>query len=185
MKYSILICIIVLISCKSDDQLRVENITSVVNALESNDDKKAYLESIFENHIDHRISETEAWNTHGRNSDEYNSLKDSHRKEDLILAEKISVYLNTYGYPSIMKVGQKSAVIPIAHITYLGDKTLLEENYNYFYDAYVFKDIREDLFYDYLVTLLDLSYQERRSLRSDYSQAETIDILVDRAKNKN
>ena len=84
-----------------------------------------------------------------------------------------------------MKVGQKSAVIPIAHITYLDDKKLLESNFNYFYDAFVFNDITEDLFYDYLVNLLDISYDERRTMRREYSQTEIVELLIERAKKNN
>ncbi len=174
-----------MISCKSEDQARMENITKAVNALKSNDDKKEYLEAIFEKHIDNRMSETQAWNTYGRNSDEYIELKSNNRADDLVLADKISAYLNTYGYPSIMKVGQKSAVIPIAHITYLDDKDLLEKNFNYFYDAFVFNDITEDLFFEYLINLLDVSWDERRTMFREYNQTEIVEILLEKAKKNN
>lgn len=182
--FFIFICIVQLISCKSDDQIISEQINAAVVALENNEDKRAFLESIFEEHIEMRLKETEVWNEHGRESFEYEAIVSDNRSTDLILAEKLDVYMNTFGYPSIMQLGQKAAVISIAHITYVGDEVILEKNFNYFYDAYKFNDITADLYYEYLAKLLKPSGDERRALFLDKNQAEVIEILQDRAKDK-
>lgn len=186
MKYIFLfICVVQLISCKSEDQIITEQITATVQALKDNEQKRAFLESIFDKHIDMRLKETKAWNQFGRGSDEYESLVSDHRSEDLILAEKIDIYMNTYGYPSIMQLGQKSAVIAIAHLTYVDDIYMLRDNFNYFFDAYKFNDITDDLFYDYLIKLLKTPAQERRQLSLDYKdQTEIIQVLIEQAQEK-
>ena len=93
--------------------------------------------------------------------------------------------MNTYGHPSIMQLGHKSAVIPIAHMTYVDDNKMLKDNFNYFYDAYKFNDITDDLFNDYLIKLLKVNGQERRRLSKEYdSTLEIIQVLLKQAQEK-
>lgn len=186
MKYIfLLICAAQLISCKSDDQVMTEQITTTVQSLKDNEEKRVFLESIFDEHIELRLKETEVWNQYGRGSDEYESIKSDHRSADLIHAEKIDIYMNTYGHPRIMQLGQKAAVIPIAHMTYVDDSYMLRDNFSYFYDAYKFNDINDDLFYDYLIKLLNTPAHERRQLAREYeSKSQIIPVLLKQAQEK-
>lgn len=183
------ILIIHLFACKSEDKLISERIAAEVSSLQSIEEKKAFLEAIFQDHVDNRLAETEIWNRDGRGptgrgSEAYQEEINSNRAEDLILAEKLHVYLNTFGYPSIMKMGRKAAIIPIAHMTYIDDDQMLADNFTYFYDAYKFNDITSDIFYDYLYNLNNLSWKERRELLKDRTHEQVIDTLLSLAKTK-
>lgn len=183
------ISFIQLLACKSENKIISERISTEVSTLQTNDDKKAFLEEIFREHVDNRLSETEIWNKDGRGpkgrgSEEYQEKVEANRAEDLILAEKLHVYLNSYGYPSIMKMGRKAAIIPIAHMTYVDDDQMLADHFTYFYDAFKFNDITSDVFYDYLYSLNNLTWKERRELLKDRSQEQVIDTLLTMAKTK-
>jgi len=183
------ILIFQLFACKSEEKIISERIAAEVSSLQSIEEKRVFLETIFQDHVDNRLAETVIWNRDGRGpngkgSVEYQEKIKSNRAEDLILAEKLHVYLNTFGYPSIMKMGRKASIIPIAHMTYIDDDQMLADNFTYFYDAYKFHDITSDVFYEYLYNLNNLSWKERTELLKDRTHKQVIDTLLSLAKTK-
>ena len=158
----IVLLFLILASCQNAPKENEPNWKEVVETLASDDDKKIFLENIYEKVASSRTHSNNAISIYGLNSPEHLKLKESFRLARNESLEKIEAYLNTYGYPSVMKLGGVAAYAPFFVIQNMEDVKSRERNFTFLYDAYTFGDITSDAFYMYLA---DLYYYE---FKTDY-----------------
>jgi len=169
--------------CNSDGQPSREAVLSEVAELESIDDKRLYLESILEQLQALQFEEESLLFS---NADEA-TLKDFYKRKAAIQetnATKISAYFDNYGYPSRSELGQYAAFAPYAVIYYSDEAEPIDTaQFRYFYGAYTFGDIPEDMFLAYLLayyrTIKSEDYREDPTLsaqESIYNVLDTLDI---------
>ncbi len=148
-----------------------------IKGLTTIESQTIYLENIYNKYIELRKLETEAWNSYGRNSDSYNELVNDHKPIDDEYLQKIEVYLDTHGHPSIVKHGRLSAYIPTIQTVQSDNIDVLMANYKYLNDAYLFNDIPGEMFYKYLLEIYRKKEKERYLPSPDFGVDENIEAL--------
>jgi len=152
----ILICFIFLtFSCQSEKQKNVDY-TQRVQALETIEQKKMFLDSINFQFQYLRKESDSAIMLYGLNSKKHNQKKKEFKEFTKIQFQKVDAFLNTYGYPSIMEVGGPAVYAPYLITSNMDDLKSKEKNFVYFYDAYMFGNLSDGLFYSYVADLYHL-----------------------------
>jgi len=143
-------------ACKSDSSASFQTYNSEVAQLQTLEDKEIYLTNIYSIYVEQTKQSDQVMDIFGLNSDEHIRQKEIYVEIVKKSEGQIKAFLNTYGYPSLMKLGRKAAFAPWV-ITYRSnDIEYKKSNFKYLYDAYVFGDTDDELF---LVYLTDLYYR--------------------------
>ena len=147
--------------------------------MKSIDDKQIYLETILENL---RSLQFEEESLQFYNPDE-KALKLFYKKKEKIQQEnayKISAYFENFGYPSRAELGQYAAFAPYAVIYYSDDASIIDTTqFRYFYGAYKFGDIPEDMFLAYMLAYHQIVKQEEFPEDLRLSTEDNINNILD------
>ena len=138
-------------SCMDDGIPSRKELQEEISLLKTLDAKRDYLENIL---VEMQMSQTREARLRNIEGEESKSFK-KHQKEvsktEKINLEKIDVYFEEFGYPSRAELGQYAAFAPYA-VVYHSKYTdvIREEHFKYFYGAFKFNELPEDLYYSYL-----------------------------------
>lgn len=175
--FFIIFQLVLVCSCSMNKTPGPEEIKRQVSALKTLEEKRLFLEKI--------ITEIEALEMKERaarfaGTKELEELAEEKESLNLLNQRKISAYFKAYGYPSRAELGQYAAFAPYAVIYYADKLELLKEDeFKYFFGAYRFNDIPEELFLNYL----ELYYEKRNgtSFRIDRraSPVDNIETILD------
>lgn len=135
--------------CIFDSAPDQSKIQKEVQDLSSLEQKKEYLENVLK-----EIQTFEEKREASRFSGDYDEDDLLKEKERIYLKSfySISSYFEEYGYPSRAELGQYAAFAPYAVVFFSEDSRLIkEEQFKYFYGAYRFNDLPEEVFLNYLL----------------------------------
>lgn len=169
-----ILCVTLMLSCVNEPYKDVD-FTKRVEALKTIEQKKNFLDSInYEFNYLKKDSES-AILIYGLNSKTHQEKKKIFNENKHLQFKKIDAYLNTYGYPSIMEVGSIAAYAPYLITTNMDGLNTKKKNFAYFYDAYVFGNISDGLFYSYIA---DLYYLKTKNSHL-FDPNEEIKVQID------
>jgi hypothetical protein len=135
--------------CIFDNTPNKEKIHKEVQELASLEEKKEYLENVLI-----EIQSFEERREARRFSVDYDAEALNDEKDMIYLKGfySISSYFEEYGYPSRAELGQYAAFAPYAVVFFSEDSRFIrEEQFKYFYGAYRFNDLAEEVFLNYLL----------------------------------
>lgn len=124
-----------------------------VQSLDTKIEKKTFLDSIYLEYLHLRKESDAALSVYGLNSEIHLKKKKILQQNRDVQFKKVDAYLNTFGYPGIMEMGGMAAYAPYYITQSMPDLKSREKNFTYIYDAYLFGNITEDLFYNYISSL--------------------------------
>jgi len=99
-------------------------------------------------------------------------------KIDVINLQKIELYLEQYGHPTIKVHGKKASSTPWIVIHHSGTIEARERNFRYLYSAYKNENLRSGSFSMYLNRFYSMRYGERFTLPNPYREEEMIHTLL-------
>lgn len=135
-----------------------KRIQSEVDNLTELEDKRIFLEKILYAVEELQMKEQNSAFLTDSERENLEKQKEKLQRESLV---KIDKYFEAFGYPSRAELGQFAAYAPYAAVYYAeGLSGIQEEHFRYFYGAFSFNDIPEELFLSYL-----LMYYEKMSDR--------------------
>ena len=152
--------------CSQKNNQKIEDINEEVKSLKDNESRKNYLEGILIE-LQDLLLEEESRRLHIDAGDkswkELNDRKAELQEEHFL---KISSYFNNYGYPSRAELGQYASYVPYVVLYYSdSDDHYQVDQFKYFYGAYRFNDLPENMFYSYLLRYFEVvqgsEYEER------------------------
>jgi len=152
-------CVLLFWSCQGAPVDKTKLWQEEVDALETIDQKVDFLEEIYTSLASARTASNNAMKLHGRNSEKHLEIKEQYKTVRKDALGKTEAYLNTYGYPSIMKLGGLAAYTPIFVIQNCEGLKSRQRNFTIIYDGYTFGDITNDAFYRYLAGMYYLEYK--------------------------
>jgi len=150
-------------SCIFDSAPDQNKIQKEVQELASLEEKKEYLENVLM-----EIQSFEEKREARRFSGDYDNDALREEKEVIYLKSfyRISSYFEEFGYPNRAELGQYAAFAPYAVVFFSEDSRFIkEEQFKYFYGAYHFNDLPEEVFLNYL--LIYYEKQTERNYRLD------------------
>lgn len=134
-----------------DNGVSPEDIEKTIRSLDSNDDKRTYLETIFFEYQHYLTEEDRILKSEGSASETYINFIKRKSKEEEIYISKIATYFDILGYPSRTELGQYASIVPLIVYFYAThNKGFRKDHFKYFYGAYKFKDIPEEYFLEYM-----------------------------------
>ena len=162
-------------SCQSEFKVDPERIRDDITSLKTLEDKQEFLENmLYEKQMLNR-QEDEAILIHGRDSKEHNKIKKRVEIEERVNLAYISEYFDQFGYPSRSELGQYAAYTPWVVVFHSIDKRgIKEDEFKYFYGAYSFHDLPEDLFLAYLKQI----YQKKKNKNFPQEGYENVELLI-------
>lgn len=101
-------------------------------------------------------------------------------KNDRTNLQKIELYLQEYGHPSIDTLGEIAAGTPWIVIHHSGNIESRQRNFTYLYNAYKNGDIKPGSFSFYLERFHRMKFGNRFTLPNPYRQEKLIDSLIKR-----
>lgn len=158
-KFSYIFFFVFLCACQNTPIDKTVIWQQEVNALETIDQKIEFLEELYTSLAGKRTAVNNAMFLSGRNSEEHLKIKEEYKILRREALGKTEAYLNTFGYPSIMKLGSMAAYAPIFVIQNCDDLESRQRNFTILYDGYAFGDITTDAFYRYLASMYYLEYK--------------------------
>jgi len=168
------------LSCKNhSEQLTLEYKEEVEN-LKTDTLKKAYLEAIFK--ADQKVRDTQEEQSivskYGRDSQEYEYRIKRMKETDAINLQKTEVYLNNWGYPNKIELGEIAALAPWLVIHHASSYKPREKNFPFLRNGYLNGDIEEGQFSMYLSRMFRLKYGERLDMDGPYKEKDKINRLI-------
>ena len=152
-------------------------IAKQVSQLETLEAKKLFLEKII---TDIEALEIKEKTMRFSGSEEMEMLEKEKSNLSLLNQMKISAYFDQYGYPSRAELGQYAAFAPYAVIYYVeGLDALKDDEFKYFYGAYRFNDIPEELFLSYLQLYYEKQIGARYRLDREVETTDNIEAIMD------
>jgi len=147
---------IVLVACENNkDSLEISEaslIASTIKELETDKEKRLFLENIQEEQSEIRKDIQKAERTYGRKSN--------------------------HGHPSISKHGIMACKVPIFVMQFSNQTSLKEEMFPYLYDGYIHKNVDPSGFSEYLNRMHSLRYGERFRLPNPYREETMVKALI-------
>jgi hypothetical protein len=147
--------------------------------LNTNDEKKKYLENIFEDDQRYRnTAKIEALkNKNGGDSEEMRGYVKSLMKQDSVNLIKVEQYLEQYGYPE-KEMGEIANSAPWSVIHHAQSIEQRERNFDYIYSAYLKGDLDDSSITFYLGRMYEMKFNKRLSLPSPYYPIDEINQLI-------
>jgi len=172
--FSQLSLLLFLFACKSESSINHQAFKKEVSQLKTLEDKTTYLDHIYTDFVESTKLSDQTMDLFGINSEEHLKQKKIYTKVAKESEGKINAFLNSFGYPSLMKLGRKAAFAPWV-ITYRSDNLKFKKStFKYLYDAYVFGDIDDELF---LVYLRDMHFRLEKFDYNSHSNETTTESI--------
>ena len=168
-------------ACQSKQESISKDIESQVEKLLTNEDKKLFLEKILEDDQSVRDSKKSAalMMKYGKDSKEEMEYTRQQCSQDEVNLVKIESYLNKFGYPNIINLGEEAATAPWIVIHHTTDVDVRNRNFKKLYQAYLNDNIDDTQLAFYLGRTYKFINREDFYIKSPFkSEDEIIPILV-------
>lgn len=174
------ILILVFSGCKETVVSSEEDFAKEVKSLSTIDLQKEFLEKIYD--LDQRIRKDlpSIKLKYGFDSDK---MKEAYKKMnavDMGNIQKIELYLQQYGHPTIVEHGKKATLTPWIVIHHTSSIDSKERNFKYLYEAYKNGDLQPGSFSMYLNRFYTYKFEQRLKLPNPYKEEQLIDSLITR-----
>lgn len=173
-----------LIGCENNkDTFKISGDTLIINeikALETDKEKRLFLEQIQEQHLKMRKDVTKMQKTYGKHSKEVRGILLKRSKLNALHLSKIEQYLKFHRYPSISIHGVKACRVPIFVVQFYRKISEREEIFPYLYDGYVNQNIEPSMFSEYLNGMHRMKFGERFRLPNPYREETMIKELMEK-----
>lgn len=162
-RWIIFYCLFFLFSTNCIHSVNKDNsaIIKEVDNLSSDAQRKEYLEQIIDRDQEIRNKESEIVLKYGVYSTEHQKIVEEISVLEDKNLERIEIFLEKYGHPTIEKHGYKASYAPwliVHHSKSIEDRT---RNFSYLYKAYISGDLEKNSFYLYLDNLYRMKHRER------------------------
>ncbi|MGY3791797.1 hypothetical protein [Aquimarina sp. 433] len=174
------ILILVFSGCKEARVSSEKDFAKEVKSLSTIDLQKEFLEEIYKTDQETRNALNDARLTYGYDSAEKKEVQQIMVNNDRNNFQKIELYLQKYGHPSIAEHGEKASRAPWIVIHHTGDITSKERNFTYLYEAYRKGNLESGSFSLYLERLHRTKFGNRFTLPNPYREEQLIDSLITR-----
>ena len=170
----------ILFGCSQNKSKKLEEIKLEIQELRDLESKKIYLEGILIELQDLQLEE-ESFRLHIEEGDksrkEFEDRKREIEEEHYL---KISEYFDNYGYPSRAELGQYAAYVPFVVLYYAErDDYYKEDQFKYFFGAYSFNDLPQNMFYTYLYKYYEVIKAEEYEEIEELTVEENIHRMMD------
>lgn len=174
-KYLLLLFLILLNGCL---EIGISNIESEIIKLETDDDKKQYLEKILEEDQKVRGSKgQELMLKHGEDSKEYMDYVKIQSTMDETNLMKVEKYLEIHGYPDKI-LGEYATTAPWMVIHHAQGYDARDRNFETVYEAYLTGDIDDGAVSFYLGRMYNIKYGKSFSMESPFKAEDEINRLI-------
>jgi len=174
---------LMLIGCKTKTSDSSEdnsmNLTKEIEALDSIEKQRKYLEAIYT--IDQKVRKdaTKILQQHGHDSKEHNEAGLKMNETDKINLDKIETYLRLHGHPTIEKHGDKACGAPWVVIHHsMGGTDSRRRNFKYLYKAWKDKNIDGGQFTFYLNRFYNIESGQRLDIIGSFTEKFEVDTLI-------
>jgi thymidylate synthase len=150
-----------------------------INQLETFQDKKVYLEKIFEDDQNVRDGkkEAEVISRYGYGSNEHKALAEEQWAQDEINLQKIEAYLKKHGYPG-KEMGELATTAPWVVIHHAQEYDTRERHFEIIYEAYLKGDIKDGSISLFLGRMYEMKNGERLKMEGSYKSEDQINLLI-------
>lgn len=178
-KYILILISILFIGCSENANRGNSEIENEIIKLETNEDKKQYLEKILEDDQKVRGSEgQELMLKYGKDSKEYMDYVKAQWKMDETNLSKVEKYLEIHGYPN-KELGDRATTTPWMIIHHAQGYDSRERNFEKVYEAYLKGDIDDGAISFYLGRMYEMKNGERLRMESPYKSEDEINKLIE------
>ncbi|WP_299894368.1 hypothetical protein [uncultured Aquimarina sp.] len=167
-------------SCKERGVSSEEDFVKEVKSLSTIDLQKEFLEKIYDLDQGTRTDLPDIEIKYGFDSAEMKEAYEKMNAMDMDNIQKIELYLQQYGHPTIVGHGKKAAMTPWIVIHHSENNISRERNFKYLYDAYKNGDLRSGSFSFYLERMHQIKFGNRFTLPNPYKEEQLIDSLITR-----
>jgi len=186
MKINLLLIGILLIfttSCKTTLPSSQTIIDKEIAALETLEDKKDYLEKIFDEDQGTRGPEgSDIMLQYGKDSKEFMDYVKAQWKQDELNLHKIEKYLEKYPYPDEDQFGWKAASAPWTVIHHQTDLDKRNRNFDTLYQAYKDGHLDDGALSFYLGRTYQFTFGKRLEMESPFQSKDEIALLIKELK---
>lgn len=168
-----------ILACKSEVQKKVSLIETELNGLKSIEEKKNYLEKIFED--DQAVRETDdsaILLKFGPESKEYKEIQKKQWDQDFINLLKIEAFLSKFGHPKRNEVGEIAAITPWTVIHHAQGIEIREKYFKILYQAYLDGHIDDSAMSMYLGRWYQMIHKTRFTMKSPFKPEDEINELI-------
>lgn len=170
----IIVILISLTSCKIDNGVSPESIKKTIQSLDSNDDKRTYLETMFFEYQHFLNEEDIILKSEGSASETYAKFIEQKSEAEEVYLTKVAQYFEIFGYPSRTELGQYASIVPLIVYFYAtNNKGFRKDHFKYFYGAYKFKDIPEEYFLEYMRAFYEANTGKKYTKTEKYLTPES------------
>lgn len=173
-----------ILACSSLDECRKTGpFEAEISSLITVEDKKKYLEKIFED--DQAVRETDdsaILLKHGAESKEYKEIQQKQWDQDSINLLKIETYLKKFGHPDKNEVGEIAAITPWTVIHHAQGIKIREKYFNILYRAFLDGDIDDSAMSMYLGRWYQMINKKRFIMKSPFTSEDEINELIKELK---
>lgn len=174
-----MLTLILIFGCNQRTENNAYDFANEINQLETFQDKKIYLENIFED--DQKVrngkKEAEIISKYGYRSDEHKKLAEEQWRQDEINLQKIEAYLKKHGYPE-KEMGELATTAPWVVIHHSQEYHTREKYFEIIYEAYLKGDIDDGAISFYLGRMYEMKNGERIKIEGSYKTDDQINILI-------
>ena len=151
-----------------------------IYALKTVDDKRVYLENIFEDDQEMRRDgqSTLISLKYGSQSKEHLEFVETMNTLDRLNLQKIEAYLEKYGHPIKKELGEIASLTPWVVIHHSSTYEERERNFKYLYNSYKNEDIEESHFSMFLDRMYMFKYDKRLDTGDSYKEEDRINELI-------
>jgi len=173
--------LIIIIGCDQHSNSKTSIATiDEVDSLNSEDQKKVFLEKIYKQDQKVRNDLNEIEIKYGYDSNERKEAIRQSIKVDKQNLQKIELYLEKYGHPSIEKHGEYASRAPWLVIHHSANLESKKKIFTYLYSAYKNEDLKPGSFSFYLERFHRIKFGNRFTLPNPYREDQLIDSLIKR-----
>lgn len=177
--FILIICCI--FSCKEKPISQTELIERELNALTTNDLKRAWLEAISAEDQKMRQGQSaEIMLKHGSKSKEMRIYTDSMNALDELNLLKIESYLKKYGHPKKSELGKRVVEVPWMVIHHANTYDDRERNFGVIYQAFLDGEIDDGALAFYLGRMFQMKNGYRFEMKSPYKGIDEINQLIEK-----
>ncbi len=175
---TILIFIGSIICCKNGE--KALSLNEEVASLSTDEEKRHFLEAIYDLDQEVRKKGDSIEVKYGYDSEELKKYAREAYKSNMLNLQKIELYLEKFGHPTIKEHGEKAAGTPCLVIHHTGDIETRTKYFTYLYNAYKNGDIEPGSFSFYLERFHRFKFGERFTLPNPYKEKDLINELIRR-----
>lgn len=176
--FSVLI-LLLFYTCEPSPALPIAQLDEI-KSLKTDDQKRAYLEGIYE--ADQKVRNTEKEvsiiGQYGYRSDQHMTYIEDQWRQDEQNIVKIESYLAEYGHPEFISLGEVATKTPWLVIHHSADADLRLKYFGTLYSAYLRKNIDYSALALYLESTYRMLHDEEIRIEYPYTTNDRIEFLI-------